>query len=203
MIRSSRPAPWVALLGGTFDPIHLGHLRIAAAALEHPGVAELRLVPALRPPHKVRGAHASFEHRVAMCRIACRETPRVSVWELEGELGCVCYTIDTLDEAAARLAPGIPVFVMGADSLIDLPNWHRPDELLERHALLVVRRPGFNLARVPPTTLSRIQVLEMNETPLSSTLARSVAHRPGNAFVPAGVDRYIHQHQLYGSRASQ
>ncbi len=196
-------APWVALLGGTFDPIHLGHLRIAAAALDHPGVHEVRLLPAIHPPHKPHGAHATFEHRVAMCRIACAEAPKVSVWELESELESPCYTIDTLDQAAARLAPKTPVFVMGADSLIDLPSWHRPDELLESYALLVVRRPGFDLARVPASTLSMVHILEMNESALSSTLARNLAHGRGNASVPAGVDRYIHDHHLYRPRAAQ
>ncbi len=194
----SSPA-WVALLGGTFDPVHRGHLGLVRAALAHPRVDEVRLVPSPAPPHKPQGASASFEQRVAMCRIACRELRGASVWEIEKDRPGPSYTIDTLAHAAPLVAPKLPVFLMGADSLIDLPSWHQPERLLECWTVLVVPRPGYDLARVPATLLERVQLLTMEPSDASSTRARALAGGARNALVTPGVDRYIRSHGIYGA----
>ncbi len=196
---------WVALLGGTFDPPHTGHLQVARAGLQDPRVDEVRLVPSPSPPHKPRGARAPFADRVAMCRLACAELERVSVWEIEGgtEAGGATprYTLETMDLATRLLAPRVPVFLLGADGLIDLPGWYRPHELVERHKLLAVPRPGFDLDRVEAWILERVELLKMAETEVSSTAVRKVLAAGGNVPLVASVEEYIRSRRLYRAGA--
>jgi nicotinate-nucleotide adenylyltransferase len=191
---------WVALLGGTFDPPHNGHLRAAQAGLRHPRVDEVRLVPSPSPPHKPLGARASFADRVEMCRLACAEMPGVSVWEIEGQgEASPHYTLETMDLAVRLLAPRVPAFLLGVDGLIDLPSWYSPRELLERHILLAVPRPGFDFGRVQPWVLQRVEVLEMEETDASSTAIRRDLPGSGNVPLLASVEHYIRRRRLYGA----
>lgn len=196
---SGAAARWVALLGGTFDPVHEGHLRVAQAALAHPRVDAVRLIPSPAPPHKPGATFAPYADRVAMCRLACASLVAIEVWELEAERSGPTFTIDTMNTARRLLAPQVPAFLMGADSLLDLPAWHRLEALLRDHVLLVVPRPGFDLSLVDPAILARVHVLPMIESPISSTEARAAAARGGNVPLTADVERYIRAKGLYGT----
>ncbi|WP_457574703.1 nicotinate (nicotinamide) nucleotide adenylyltransferase [Desulfolithobacter sp.] len=147
----------VGVFGGTFDPVHEGHLRIAEAVLACTPLDLLLFVPAYLPPHKHIPV-APFHHRVAMLELALGERSRsgwlgfgeveVAVSRIEAELKTPSYTIDTLKELEGRLGPAVFHLVIGADSLVELHLWYRYREILQRCHLLVAARPGISPAAV-------------------------------------------------------
>jgi nicotinate-nucleotide adenylyltransferase len=132
----------IGILGGTFDPIHIGHLRPAIEAQAALELAEVRLVPNHIPPHRA-SPFCSSEQRLAMVRLAAAENPGFVVDEREIRRDKPSYTIDTLIELRQAL-PDTPIcFLMGMDSLLSLPSWHRWQELLNHAHLVVSQRPGW------------------------------------------------------------
>ncbi len=214
----------VGLLGGTFDPVHYGHLRLADDLQRILGVADMRLVPGGDPPH--RGTpYAPAAARVAMLRLATREFPRLSIDTREVDRGGKSYTVLTLESLRAE-APQRPLlWIVGADAFIGLPTWHRWREILELAHLVVVGRPGVALeASLPPAlgeawraraTRDRkalrdapggaIYVEDVTPQPISATairaaLARGVAGlRAVRGLLPADVLAYIARNGLYGA----
>jgi len=142
----------VALLGGTFDPVHYGHLRLADELQRALDLPDLRLVPSGDPPH--RGApHAGAAHRVAMLELARREFPRLAVDAREiGRTG-KSYTVLTLESLRAENAARPLAWIVGADALLGLPTWHRWRELFALAHLIVVGRPGVALDAAMPAAL--------------------------------------------------
>lgn len=147
----------VGVFGGTFDPVHEGHFRIAEAVLACTPLDLLLFVPAYLPPHK-RVPVAPFHHRVAMLELAlgeksCSGWPgsgqvEVAVSRIEAELKTPSFTIDTLKGLERRLGPAVFHLVIGADSLVELHLWYRFREILQRCHLLVAARPGISPAAV-------------------------------------------------------
>jgi nicotinate-nucleotide adenylyltransferase len=209
----------VGVLGGTFDPVHIGHLRPAAHAVAALALDELVLVPAGNPPHKLDEPRTPFAHRFAMLALAVQDDDRCVVSDVEADRPGPTYTFDTL----AALAAGRPderlYFLMGSDSFAQIVTWHRWDELLTLADLVVLRRPGVwgdeLLACVPPVLLPavtagagdaagdgwahRIRLLDGGTYAISATdLRRRLAagEEVGDA-VPAAVRRYIDKHRLY------
>ncbi|MFG0834445.1 nicotinate-nucleotide adenylyltransferase [Aeromonas bivalvium] len=134
--------PPVGILGGTFDPVHIGHLRPAIEARDALGLAEVRLIPNHIPPHRANPL-CSSEQRLAMVRLAAAENPGFVVDERELKRDKPSWTIDTLIELRGEL-PDTPLcFLMGMDSLLTLPSWHRWQELLDYAHLVVSLRPGW------------------------------------------------------------
>ncbi|MBL1378742.1 nicotinate-nucleotide adenylyltransferase [Zobellella iuensis] len=132
----------IGLLGGTFDPIHIGHLRPAISTLERLGLHEVRLLPNYIPPHRAPPDSAP-EHRLAMARLAAAHTPGLTVDDRELRRNRPSYTIETLTELRREL-PRTPLcFLMGMDSLCSLNRWHRWRELLSQAHLVVSHRPGW------------------------------------------------------------
>lgn len=132
----------IGLLGGTFDPIHIGHLRPAISALERLGLKEVRLLPNYIPPHRTTPDSAPA-HRLAMARLAATQTPGLVVDDRELRRDRPSYTIETLIELRREL-PATPLcFLMGMDSLCSLNSWHRWRELLDHTHLVVSHRPGW------------------------------------------------------------
>ncbi len=140
----------LGLFGGTFDPVHAGHLAVARHAAQHLSLAEVVFIPAADPPHK-RSTAVSFTHRVAMLEIAlqeCRQNFTVSL--LEGERESPSYTVDTLFRLKQQTGESNTklFFIIGADSLIELHLWYRYQRLFELTDFVVVSRPGVDLSRV-------------------------------------------------------
>ena len=141
----------IALFGGTFDPVHLGHLAVARAAAERFRLAQVLLAPAHVPPHKQRRALTDFRHRYAMLALATTgDTTLVpSLLEAPPEglrtLG-VNYSIDTVGRLKLTLGRGDRLFfLIGVDAFLDIAAWHRADDLLEECDFIVAARPGFDL----------------------------------------------------------
>jgi nicotinate-nucleotide adenylyltransferase len=158
----------VGIFGGTFNPIHLGHLRAAEEVREALGLARVVFVPSADPPLKRAGPDwiAPAAERLAWVELAIRGNPAFSVDPLELARAGPSYTVDTLREFARRLAPARPVFVLGCDAFADLAAWREPKALLELAHFAVVTRPpggGGALADWIPPELAADLVLEGEE----------------------------------------
>ncbi|HVD01290.1 MAG TPA: nicotinate (nicotinamide) nucleotide adenylyltransferase [Candidatus Dormibacteraeota bacterium] len=193
----------VGLLGGTFDPIHLGHLAAAATAAECAQLDSILLVPAGRPPHKGE-ALASVEDRLAMCRLAAADAPGLSVWDWEARRSGPSFTVDTLEAFRAQRPGDQPHLILGWDAARDLPQWRRPAEVLALAELVIVSRPGMNEPREEDLVSAGIDprraTLCLAPTPdVAATRIRSLAAggKPLTGLVPPAVETYIRAHRLY------
>lgn len=135
----------LALFGGTFDPVHNGHLRMALELTEQLQLDDMRLMPSHRPPHKdVVGC--SSEDRAAMVALAIADCPQLSLDRREMERDAPSFMVDTLTEVRREVGPEVSlILAMGMDSLVNLDSWHRWRELTDLAHLLVVARPGWHL----------------------------------------------------------
>lgn len=157
----------LGILGGTFNPVHLGHLMMAQDALERFRLDRVVFMPCARPPHKAARDLASDEDRLAMLRLAVRGDPRFTVSDLELRRGGISYTIETI-RALQRRRPDVRWhFIIGSDSLFELHGWREIGELLRRCVFLTLERPGYSPARM---TARRLRLPE----PWPGRLARNV-----------------------------
>jgi nicotinate-nucleotide adenylyltransferase len=202
----------IALFGGTFDPIHRGHLAIAAAAADTFSLDTILFAPTGLQPLKPNGATASFADRLAMTTLACEQSgevnpnPHFAVSAIDAPRPDhqPNYTVDTLADLH-QLYPGATLFALaGADSFLGLPRWRQPDRLFELAEWIVVSRPGFSLddlasLALAPHQLARVHLLLGVHEPVSSTSLRERlrAGDPCDDLLPASVSRYIRQHHLY------
>ncbi len=202
------PAPIVpgsvGILGGTFDPIHHGHLVIAEEAREALGLERVLLVPASAPPHKPDRVVTAAEHRLAMADLAVAGNPAFAVGRLEVERGGPSYTVDTL-EALLRDGTSDPWFILSAEALAGFPAWRRPDRILELCRLAVVPRGNHDTLDIAwarehfPGREERIAFLPGPLLPISGSVVRrrAAAGRSVRYLVPDAVARYIADHSLY------
>lgn len=202
----------VALFGGTFDPPHNGHIAVAGAALQDARIAldQLIFVPAERPPHK-EYAITAFEHRMRMaCMAAAALGARAKVSDMESRAitgsDAPNYTIDTVRRFKAASAPETEVFVIvGADSFLQLGTWKDPAALLREAGFIIVNRPGTPLEKVRQSLPQvapeggKIFLLEGVAEDISASAIRKTVAAGGDitSAVPAAVEDYIEQHQLY------
>jgi nicotinate-nucleotide adenylyltransferase len=194
----------VGILGGTFDPIHLGHLLIAEEAREGLGLERVLLVPAAAPPHKPGGMATPAVHRLAMAELAIAGNPSFFVSRLEMDRGGPSWTVDTL---AALAADGIeqPWFIMSAEALAGFPVWREPDRILGLCRLAVVPRGGYEpldeawVAVRFPGREDRVRFLAGPLLPISGSVVRrrAAAGRSVRYLVPDAVAAYIADHRLY------
>ncbi len=195
----------VGVMGGSFDPIHLGHLAIAEEAREALGLEMILFVPAGIPPHKPGGTEASVEDRVAMVQLAIAGNPAFRLSRVDVDRPGPSYTVDTIAELAAT-SPDLTL-VMSAETLSGLPSWHEPRRLLAACRVAVVPRQDHPLPDPAwlteqfPGLEERFDLLEGPRLGISSTSirARVVAVRSIRYLVPEAVERYIVDHHLYVS----
>lgn len=188
----------IGVFGGTFDPVHNTHCDIARAAVEEARLDRVFFVVAARPPHKTDGAYATPEQRLAMVQAATAELPRMEASALEVHRDGPSYTVDTLRELKA-LYPGADLhLIIGLDSLIDLPTWRSPEEIMRQAHLLVVPRPA-GPRQVPEELTGRYTLLPFEETALSATEVREriMAGEPFGHLVPPAVERLIREEGIY------
>jgi nicotinate-nucleotide adenylyltransferase len=222
----SDPTTPLVMLGGTFDPVHYGHLRIAAEVRAALGVPEVLLVPAADPPHRPPpGAGAA--DRVAMLELAIAGFDGLGIDLREIERGGKSYTVDTLRQLRTEWPSRPLAWVVGADAFLGLTTWHRYRELFDLAHLVVVARPGLDLAAsldgelaqcwnarattdpgaIARRTAGAIVTVATLPNPISATAIRAaLARSPIDAvallrLLPSAVLTYIESHHLYGAVA--
>ena len=211
----------IGLLGGTFDPIHFAHLRLAEEVAETFDLQQVRLIPACVPPHRGQ-PQASPAHRLAMTRLAITGNPRLSVDARELDRSGASYTVDTLAEIRAELGQRPLCLLMGADAFVLLTTWHRWSELFDLAHIIVARRPGFPLeqlasslprqlhtqynerlehehAAVTSAPAGKVFTHELTALDVSATALRNLIHRNASLryLLPDSVIAYIQKHHLY------
>jgi nicotinate-nucleotide adenylyltransferase len=189
----------LGILGGTFDPIHVGHLVLAEQARQQQGLDRVLFMPACIPPHKTELSITDPKHRLEMVRIAIGGHPHFSVSTVELDRPGLSYTIDTLQSLHQAHRDTELCLIVGADTVADVPHWRQPADVVRLASFAAAGRPGYSLAI--PSSLPQMQ-LSLIEMPLleisSSDLRRRVQEgRSIRYLVPAGVEAYIQAKKLY------
>ena len=194
----------VGIVGGTFDPIHHGHLVIAEEAREALGLERVVFMPAATPPHKPGRPVTPVADRLAMLKLAIRDNDAFEVGTVEIERGGASFTVDTLVELAAA---GVdePWLILSAEALASFPSWRRPDRILDLARLAVVPRGGYETLDEAwvrdhlPGREDRFLFLPGPLLPISGSVVRrrAAAGRSVRYLVPDAVARYIADHSLY------
>ena len=215
----------IGLYGGTFDPVHFGHLRAAAEVRRRARLDRILFIPSYLPPHKAAGGSAPPADRLRMVELACRRRPGFEASPIEVEAREKSFSILTLRKVRA-LAPGARLFfIVGVDAFLDIGTWHQHDKVLEECFFIVTARPGFALDRArgvlggrlegrtgplaeagdlsdarPPRF--RIILAPIRAIDISSTQVRDLARRGRSlaGLVPRAVSDYIRERRLYRGR---
>lgn len=192
----------VGVLGGSFDPPHVGHLALASEACAALGLDEILFVPAAAPPHKGDSERTAAPVRLELTRSAVGDEPRFTVCDIEMERGLV-YTTDLLRVLAEDDPQRGLVFLLGSDSLLQLETWHEPEELLRLSELAVAPRPGDSPEAIAAAVVhwgeQRVTLLDLPLFGVSSSgiRARVAAGRPIRYLVPRAVEERIDELELY------
>lgn len=219
----------IALFGGTFDPVHNGHLQIARRAARVCKLDRVLFVPSGGPPHKPRRRLTPFAHRFAMVALACAGEPRFIPSLLEADEGRMQYSVNTVARLRRVLSAKDRLFFLaGLDAFLDLPHWRNPGRLLDCVDFIVVSRPGSRLDKLfrvvegrvtegdggPPQKRkkggvlrlhrSSVRILSGLENPVASRSIRSALRRGRSTagLLPPLVERYIMKERLYGAGGS-
>jgi len=209
----------IGVFGGSFDPVHMGHLTVAQDAVEQLELDRLIFVPAAVPPHKQDHTLADGEHRLAMLQLAAEDNPAFEVSDMELRRGGVSYTFETMQQVQAEHPGAEMFFIIGLDSLSELHLWRNIDELLTQYTVVPFARGGEDpqsaagkaaLSGGPVTPesfgeggwteklmerLIRIHEIEISASEIRMRLAEGLSIR---YLVPPEVEMYIFEHHLYG-----
>lgn len=193
----------IGIMGGTFDPVHFGHLLIAEVARAEFSLDRVMWVPAGDPPHK-EGQHTrTQEHRYAMVVLATATNPAFDVSRLELERTGPSYSLDTVLHFRDAYPGSELFFITGADAVLEILTWYRHPEVIRACRFIAVTRPGYDLNRIhgvlPPEYVSRISTLTAPGVDISSTAIRERVRTgdPIRYLVPEPVEAYIRKHRLY------
>ncbi|MBI4267789.1 MAG: nicotinate-nucleotide adenylyltransferase [Chloroflexi bacterium] len=199
----------IGVLGGTFDPIHNGHILVAEEVISRLNLEQVIFVPAGRPWLKEGNVITAVEHRVAMVRLAIGDNPAFKLSLVEVSRPGPSLSVDTVAELQAQLGKDVELFfIIGCDNLTQLPRWKEPARLIKMCRLVVVPRPGYVLPDLSALEvcipgLSRSLILldkpevDIDATGIRQRIAQGL---PVNHLVPAAVDEYIRRHRLYITR---
>ncbi|CAN5674636.1 nicotinate-nucleotide adenylyltransferase [soil metagenome] len=187
----------IGLFGGTFDPPHTGHLIVAQDAALALGLDRILFIPAGQPPHKEPRSVTPAELRVGMLELALGGDDRFAIDRLEVEREGASYTVDTLGELQRRWPGAELTLLIGADQYAEFDSWQRPDEIRQRVRLGVLTRAGSGAAG--PAIGPDAAVVEVTRIDISSTALRKrvASGLPIRYMVPAAVERFIFERQLY------
>jgi nicotinate-nucleotide adenylyltransferase len=212
----------IGLLGGTFNPVHLGHIRAALEVKRRFRLEKVLFIPSSIPPHKRPKAIASAEDRLRMVGLACRGRKGLSASPIEIKAGGTSYSILTLDKILRRFPGGEVFFILGLDAFLEIDAWRDCRRVLEQCHFIVISRPGYDLARArqvlrgslasrmselgqedsaeePLQAGPRIFLVPIAALDISSTDIRRRARcgEPLRGLVPPAVETYIRRHRLY------
>jgi nicotinate-nucleotide adenylyltransferase len=193
-----KPNIRIGLLGGTFNPIHLGHLLIARDAMEQLHLDRVKFIPAALPPHKPLAGGVSATHRLRMTRLALRGEPGFEVDDIEIRRGGRSYSVETVAELKQRHPEAEFYFIIGADSLKDLHRWYKIERLARLCVFAVLARPGCKLVTPARLRIRRRAV----RGHLCDIASRDIRDRLADGksirwLVPDNVFRYIQRQKLY------
>ena len=198
----------IGVLGGTFDPIHIGHIKVAEEAIARLDLPRILFMPAGQPWLKLNNANAisPLPHRLEMVRLGIAGDPRFKLSTLEIERTGPTYTVDTIAQLQSRLGEGDEVFfILGWDNLMQLPQWHQPQRLIEMCRLVAVPRVDFPLPDLPalerelPGIKERVILFDKPRIDINASeiRRRAAEGKSISDFVPASVESYIKEHRLY------
>lgn len=208
----------IGLFGGTFDPIHLGHLRMALELKQQLHLDEMRLVPCHKPPHRHQPV-ASATDRAAMVELAIQSCPELTIETCELQHAEPSYSVNTLKHLRSELGENISLcLAMGMDSLISLPSWYEWQEILKLAHIVVAARPGYTLPsegdladyiakhsrdaeNLKTQSRGAIVIQQLSLLPISSTQIRSQIQQGESPqfLLPDAVFNFLQQHALYSS----
>ncbi len=189
----------IGISGGTFNPIHLGHLFMAQTALEKFDLEKIIFVPSFWPPHKSRQNVLDASKRLQMVRLAVKDNPSFEVSDVEIKRAGKSYTIDTLRYFYGQYPTGTKFFfILGYDSFAGLHRWHQINELLKITSFIVINRPGFKPAN-PRIPQKKVFSAMMPGLDVSSSYIRKClrSQKTVKYLVPESVLEYIHKNNLY------
>jgi len=212
----------LGILGGTFDPIHFGHLRIAEEICEEMDLEKVLLIPGGLPPHKYKESITPFHDRLAMTRIAAQDSSLLEVLDLEGRRNGPSYSIETLREIHRLYKDNVDIFfIIGMDAFLEIKTWKEYKNLFKESNFVVLKRPGFSFEELEPFIISmevgfkRMSDSNIFATPsgnlliykeatlmdISSTRIREMvaAGRSIRFLLPEAVRVYIIEKSLYGT----
>ncbi|MBM4142178.1 MAG: nicotinate (nicotinamide) nucleotide adenylyltransferase [Lentisphaerae bacterium] len=198
----------IGIVGGTFNPVHIGHLILAQTALESFDLAKVLLVPCARPPHKNTAALIPAEHRVAMLAAALEDSLTLELCDVEVRRGGTSYSVDTLRQLRRAYPNAELCFVIGADTLPELHGWRDVYRLLELCRVVTFRRPGVTPRNLTPEALrlrppwpERLlrdlvpgRMIDVSSSDIRHRVAEGMSIR---YMVPRAVEMYIAVHGLY------
>lgn len=199
--------PEIGLMGGSFNPIHCGHVALARAALESSRVERVLFLPTGNPPHKKEGLADKFD-RLRMVELAVEHEAGMAVCREEIDRDGVIYTVDTLAALKRKMPDCTLTYLIGADTLRALGTWRRVETVIERCKFLVMMREGetreevIRLAGLWTQRGAQIDFLDARKMDISSTQIREQIQKglPFERLVPQAVADYIHKHGLYGAK---
>jgi nicotinate-nucleotide adenylyltransferase len=187
----------LGVLGGAFDPIHLGHLILASEAKRQLNLHRVLIVPTFDSAHQEKIIQTSFEHRCAMIKLAVADQPDLVLSDVESRLTGKSYTVNTLELLRTIYCESKIDFIIGADNLDQFDTWHDPDRILSLATVVVAHRPGHQ-----PLLKGRAAAMKLIEMPLIDISASDIRRRvhenlPIRFMVPKAVEEYISRSVLY------
>ncbi|WP_087971739.1 nicotinate-nucleotide adenylyltransferase [Oceanobacillus rekensis] len=185
----------IGILGGTFDPPHLGHLLVAEEVRLAMGLKEVWFIPTYTPPHK-NAAKTTASERIKMLQLATNSNPFFKVNTIEIERTGKSYTLDTMEILKEQYPDKEFYFIIGADMVEYLPNWYKVDELFSIINFIGVKRSGYELNTRYPITEVDIPMIDISSTMLRKWLR---SKRSVNYIIPDPVVSYIKENHLYGN----
>jgi len=209
----------IGILGGTFDPVHFGHLQLAEAALNECSLEKIVFIPAAHPPHKKHSNISSFHHRLAMLEIVCSPQKKFSFNHIEQDLPKPSYTIDTLKVLKKQNPDAQLFFIIGGDSLLDFPEWKSYHDIFKFAHVVIANRKGLQKTLLTDflrdlgftqagnkwkgiCDMKDILFLQAVPDPYSSSIIREmvIKNEIPRQYLPEKVIKYIQDHNLYRTR---
>ena len=196
----------IGVLGGSFDPVHKGHVTLGEAAVMEAGLEKLIVMPAHVQPFKIGRNFADDEHRLAMCRLAFENVERAEISDYEIVHTDISYTFDTLAHLKKVFPDSKLYFITGTDSFLEIEHWRKGKDLLQTYGFIVSVRPGYREKQLEEciryyetrygTDIIRLHY-EMPDVSSTAVKLRRQEKQSVSHMLPESVERYINEHGLY------
>lgn len=190
----------LAIMGGTFNPPHLGHLICAEEVYDHFKFDKVIFIPSARPPHKDNNEVLDAQHRYMMTLLAVEANPHFEISRIELDRPGRSYSIETVRELKLEYGQDTELYwIIGADSILDMCIWKDVDELLDICNFVAINRPGYNLSKTDPRFLKKVQLFKVTDVDISASEIRQRVEQGKTIkyLVPPDVENYIYENGLY------